>query len=322
MLRPCTKLAQGMVPESHEIVLPGTSELREFFRSLEFESEVRGKLKSQYEVDLAVADNARTLDESADITEETLQLAYTRNNAGGIKDAIEFLISCLVPHGLDAKEVKGVIPRPKSDSFEVSLPFFNSKLLHHAPSASTLATDSPTRATFVSPDDVSERSSIFDRLRKPGSISSISSFLDRRKNHSGSSSSLFKHASSNASRASLVSMESRESGYRNPWNDSGIAMPEEDATLASLNGIHLNGGTGSSHGNPSLSSGGWPARFDTSFKNSPAFMSPGETTPRHGSESRPVSSYERPLTSHSVSAFPAPIGTPQWGAPPPAPKKS
>ena len=271
---------KGMVPESHELVLPASSELREFFKSPEFQSEVGQKLKHQYEVDVVVRGDSKPA-EGAETTEERLLLAYTRNNAGGLKDAIDFLTSRLMPHGLDASTVKGAIPRPKSDSFEDSLPFFNSKLLQHAPAL--LGTDSPTRSTFG--DDASDRGSLFDKLRKPGSISSISSFLDRRKNQSSSPGSFFKQASSNASRASLASMESRDSGYRNPWNDSGVNLPEEETH----NGWHH-----------------CPPRFENKF---PFGVVPGDTTPKHD----PRASFDsgRPSTSHSVTGYPAPIGSPR-----------
>ncbi|GMF72180.1 unnamed protein product [Aspergillus oryzae] len=286
----------GMVPESHELLFQSSHELREYFKSVEFRSDVCAKLKEQYEVDT-------TVDLSADFPSETsstgsvsptlppedrVVLGYTRNNAGGLKDAIDFLISRLVAHGLDANTVKGAIPRPKSDSFEESLPFFDSKLLQHAPVP--LVTDSPTRPNFS--DETSERGSIFERLRKPGSISSFSSFIGR-KNHSASPGSFFKHASSNASKASLVSMESRDSGYRNPWNDSGVNLPEDDLPVL-----------GSSHSHSS--SNGWPARFDTKF---PFGTAPGDMTPKHD----PRASFDsgRPSTSNSTSGYPAPIGPPR-----------
>jgi hypothetical protein len=284
---------QGMVPESHELSFQSSSELREFFKSPDFLTDVRAKLKEQYEVDATVdtgADLPKTEEDAASPPspppEDRLVLGYTRNNAGGLKDAIDFLISRLVVHGLDATTVKGAIPRPKSDSFEESLPFFDSKLLQHAPAP--IVTDSPTRPNFS--DDVSERGSIFGRLRKPGSISSFSSFIGR-KNQSASPGSFFRHASSNASKTSLVSMESRDSGYRNPWNDSGVNLPEED--------IHV---VGSSH---SHGSNGWPARFDTKFP----FVTAGDMTPKHD----PRASFDsgRPSTSNSTSGYPAPIGPPR-----------
>ncbi|KAL8966541.1 MAG: hypothetical protein Q9183_003329 [Haloplaca sp. 2 TL-2023] len=269
---------QGMVPESHEIVVPANSELKAFFTTNDFETDCRQKLKSQYEVDLHVRNDVKPVEDEPE-SEERLVLAYTRNNAGGLKDAIDFLVSRLMSHGLDATTVKGAIPRPKSDSFEDSLPFFDSKLLQHAPAP--LGTDSPTRSTFG--DDASERSSLFDKIRKPGSISSISSFLDRRKNQSSSPGSFFKHASANASRASLISMESRESGYRNPWNDSGVNLPEEE---------------GHTHN-------GWPVRFESKF---PFGVVPGDITPKHD----PRASFDsRPGTSHSLSGYPVPIGPPR-----------
>ena len=318
---------QGMVPESHEIVLPATVELRDFLKTTEFEQEVRQTLKSSYEVDLEVRRDSSKMekldlndddDDAATATtappppapptiptEERLLLQYTRNNAGGLKDAIDFLVSRLMPHGLDANTVKGAIPRPKSDSFEDSLPFFDSKLLHNAPTplngngSGNGGTDSPTRSTFggVTGDDASDRGSLFGKIRKPGSISSISSFLDRRKNQSNTSISFFKQASSNASRASLVSMESRDSGYRNhnhnPWNDSGVNLPEGDEPpLPSSGGFfsHINGSVGSvgsfgmgGNANANINTNGtgnvngsgqpaWPPRFENkSERNLPLF---------------------------------------------------
>ncbi|EEH43095.1 uncharacterized protein PADG_07915 [Paracoccidioides brasiliensis Pb18] len=270
-----------MVPESHELSFQSSADLRDFFKSPEFCNDLRAKLKEQYEVD-AVADmSAETpvSSENEPPPEDRIILGYTRNNAGGLKDAIDFLISRLVSHGLDATTVKGAIPRPKSDSFEESLPFFDSKLLQHAPAP--IVTDSPTRHNFS--DDTSDRGSIFERLRKPGSISSFSSFIGR-KNQSGSPGSFFKHASSNASKASLVSMESRDSGYRNPWNDSGVNLPEEDV----------------------LNTNGWASRFDNKF---PFGSTPRDMTPKH--DLRASFDSGRPSTSNSTSGYPAPIGPPR-----------
>lgn len=290
-----------MVPENHELSFQSSAELREFFKSAEFADEVHGKLKDQYEVDAKIdttADLPKSGEEPVSPTspppEDRVMLGYTRNNAGGLKDAIDFLISRLVAHGLDATTVKGAIPRPKSDSFEESLPFFDSKLLQHAPAP--IVTDSPTRPNFS--DDSSERGSIFERLRKPGSISSFSSFIGR-KNHSASPASFFKHASSNASKASLVSMESRDSGYRNPWNDSGVNLPEED--ILAVGSSHSHNSSGSGHTN-----GGWPTRFDTKFPFGPGT---GDMTPKHD----PRASFDsgRPSTSNSTSGYPAPIGPPR-----------
>ena len=315
-----------MVPEEHEIVVPSHPQLTAFFTTSEFQREVFSKLQTQYEVDLII--RGKDPSEPSD-DEEHLVLAYTRNNAGGLKDAIEFLVNRLVPHGLDATTVKGAIARPKSDTFEETLPFFESKLLQRT-QPSNSSTDSPTRSTFG--DDVSERGSLFDKIRKPGSISSLSSFLERRKNQSSSSTSLFKHASSNASKASLVSMESRDSGYRNPWNDSGINLATDDTETFGANGWpirfsgsghHLNG-TSSAHDlkKPTSSSS---ASSPFGFGNSSSSLStgmPGDSTPRHGELPQPSFDSGRPATSHSYTATassgtladrypPGPIGPPR-----------
>jgi hypothetical protein len=282
----------GMVPESHEISFQKSDDLETFFSSENFYTDLRQKLQSQYEVDVHLNPTLNSLPKSATASVERivaasegrLVLTYTRNNAGGLKDAIDFLISQLVPHGLDATTIKGAIPRPVSDSFEDSLPFFESKLLQNAPSH--LATDSPTRSLFGGDGDstpISERASLFDRLRKPGSIGSFSSFMSR-KNQNNSPGTFFKHASSNASKASLISMESRESGYRNIWNDSGVNLPEEEIP-----------------GN-----GTWPRYSEAKFSYGINGTNLGDRTPKH----EPRASFDsgRPPTSHSLSGYPGIIG--------------
>jgi len=276
-----------MVPESHEIAFPTSDKLGEYIRSAEFHQDVLVKLKDQYVVDFLLKQSQKETVDGSDQQFESLVMAYTRNNAGGLKDAIDFLVNQLVMHGLDANTIRGAIPRPKSDSFEESLPFFESKLLQRAePPVDT--TDSPTRSHFG--DDATERSGFLDRLRKPGSMSSFTSILERRKNGSNSPGSLFKHASSNASKASLASIESQGSGYRNPWNDSGINLPDEE---------HHNNG--------------WPVpapRFENKFPfGSSSSTLPGDVTPRY--DPRGSVDSGRPGTSHSASGYPAPIGPPR-----------
>lgn len=278
-----------MVPDDHELVLPSTPELTQFLASQEFRADVVDKLKSQYEVDVQINKNApSSTDEDGPI--ETLQLTYTRNNAGGIKDAVDFLIDCFVAQGIDATTIKGAIPRPKSDSFEDSLQFFDSKLLQSAPAP--IATDSPTKSSFG--DDVTrERSTIFDKLRKPGSMSSISSFLDRRKNSNHSpAGSFFKNGSNNVSKTSLISIESTRSfnADRNPWNDSGVNLPDDDSAPWPTRQF----GGGSDH---KLSLAGHP-------------HTNGDLTPKHSMRGSTDSG--RPSTSHSTnSGFPGPIGPPR-----------
>ncbi|KAI4689681.1 uncharacterized protein J4E88_003036 [Alternaria novae-zelandiae] len=272
----------GMVPESHDLAFPSTTELSEHIRSAEFKAEILDKLKTQHEVD-AQLQQAQT--ETVDGKEETIEafhIVFTRNNAGGLKDAIDFLLNHLVMHGLDTNTVRGALPRPKSDSFEDSLPFFESKLLQRAEPAVD-STDSPTRSHFG--DD--EPRGMLDRLRKPGSMSSFTSIFNGRKN-TNSPGSLFKHASSNASKASLASLESTGS-YRNPWNDSGINLADDE---------HHNNG--------------WPMpapRFESKFPFGSSSAAPGDVTPRY--DPRGSVDSGRPSTSHSASGYPAPIGPPR-----------
>ena len=287
-----------MVPERHEISFEKSDDLESFFTSPEFYTDLHEKLRSQYEVEVLHNPPVNSLPKSATASVERivtasegrLVLTYTRNSAGGLKDAIDFLIAQLIPHGLDATTIKGAIPRPISDSFEDSLPFFESKLLQHAPS---IHSDSPTRSQFDGDSTpISERASLFDRLRKPGSIGSFSSFMSR-KNQNNSPGTFFKHASSNASKASLISMESRESGYRNFWNDSGVNLPEEEPMGSAVNG-------------------GWPARFsETKFPYGTNNTIAGDRTPKH----EPRASFDsgRPATSHSLSGYPGTIGQPSNG---------
>lgn len=95
-------------------------------------------------------------------------------------------------------------------------------------------------------------------------------------------------------------MESRESGYRNIWNDSGVNLPEEDAS-----------------GHTTPANGGWPTRYDNNkfpfpANGNPSVVTPGDKTPKE----HPRASFDsgRPTTSHSFSGYPAPIGPPQTKA--------
>ena len=285
----CVDEFLGMVPDNHEVVLASTPELMKFLQSKEFQTELIPKLNSQYVVEVHVTEdpNERTENDGATVT---LLWTFTRNNAGGVRDALDFMNAALAEAGIEVTTVKGAIPRPKSDSFEESLPFFNSKLLQHAPPVST---DSPTKTSFGE-EVARDRSTIFDKLRKPGSMSSISSFLDRRKNSSQSPSSFFKNGSSNVSKTSLVSIESTRSfnADRNPWNDSGVNLADDDTTP-------------------------WPTRhFGTNGSGSNSdhklaqVQHPGDATPRY--TMRASTDSGRPSTSNSTnSGYPGPIGPPR-----------
>ncbi|KAF2245547.1 hypothetical protein BU26DRAFT_521973 [Trematosphaeria pertusa] len=274
----------GMVPEAHDLAFPVSAELGEHMRSPEFKTDILDKLRDQYVVEAHLKEPQTETVDGKETQIETIHLSFTRNNAGGLKDALDFLINHLVMHGLDTSTIRGALPRPKSDSFEDSLPFFESKLLQRA-EPPVDSTDSPTRSHFG--DD--ERPGMLDRLRKPGSMSSFTSLFNGRRNGTNSPGSLFKHASSNASKASLASLESQGSGYRNPWNDSGINLADDE---------HHNNG--------------WPMptpRFESKFPFGSTSAAPGDVTPRY--DPRASVDSGRPSTSHSASGYPAPIGPPR-----------
>jgi hypothetical protein len=287
----CVDEFLGMVPDTHELVLAATEPLTAFLAAPPFRQDLVAKLKSQYVVEVHVSADANERTEAGGPT-VTLIWGFTRNNAGGVRDAIDFLHANLAAAGIEAVTVKGAIPRPKSDSFEESLQYFDSKLLQHAPAP--VATDSPTKTSFD--ETTRERSTIFDKLRKPGSMSSISSFLDRRKNSSQSpaGASFFKNGSNNVSKTSLISIESTRSfnADRNPWNDSGVNLPDDETTPWPTR--HFGTGSGSSN----------------EYKPSQLQQHPGDVTPRH--TMRASTDSGRPSTSHSTnSGYPGPIGPPR-----------
>lgn len=273
---------KGMVPETHELVLSRTPSLVKFLESTEFVNGLVGKLKTQHEVTVEVHENTEDKTEDGSRT-TTLLWKLTQNNKGGLRDAIDYLMQQFTAADVEVKVVKGALPRPKSDSFEDTLQYFDSKLLQHAPA--TVGTDSPTKPVFG--DDMTQQrpTTLFDKLRKP---SQLLSSLDRRKNSSHSMNMFFK-GSSNVSKSSLISIESTRSfnADRNPWNDSGVNLPDEDNSP-------------------------WPTRqfgnhgFD--HKLSPNNIPHGgDVTPRHNTRASGDSG--RPSTSHSTnSGYPGPIG--------------
>lgn len=295
----CVDAFLGMVPDTHELVLASSDELVEFLTSPDFRNDIVPKLKSQYVVDVMVKvdENEKTEDGKPTVT---LMWSFTRNNAGGIRDAIDFLNAKLIAKGIEVMIVKGAIPRPKSDSFEESLQFFDSKLLQHSVPVST---ESPTKTSFGDDVPPRERSTIFDKLRKPGSMSSISSFLDRRKNSSHSpAGSFFKNGSNNVSKSSLISIESTRSfnANNNPWNDSGVNLNDEDNTQPWPTRQF---GTNGEHNKTIPGSGAANGAFNNT-------MHPGDATPKHGMRASTDSG--RPSTSNSTnSGYPGPIGPPR-----------
>lgn len=63
------------------------------------------------------------------LEEQTITFSYTRNDAGGLQDAIELLMNHLALRGVKAEVVQGRLSRPKSDSFEDFAPYFSSAVL-------------------------------------------------------------------------------------------------------------------------------------------------------------------------------------------------
>jgi hypothetical protein len=275
----CVDEFLGMVPDKHELVLARNDELTQFLESPAFATELIEKLKTQYEVEVTVREDPDELTEEGNPT-VSLSWGFTRNNAGGLRDAMDLLLGQFTNSGLEVTVVKGSLPRPKSDSFEDTLQYFDSKLLQHAPS---VANDSPVKVAFG--DEIArERSSILDRLRKPGSMTSISSFLDRRKNSSRSPNGNFFKGSSNVSKSSLISIESARSfnADRNPWNDSGVNLTDDDNPWA-------------------------PRPIGTNVDNKLNLPLPGDVTPRH--HTRISGDSGRPSTSNSMnSGYPGPVG--------------
>lgn len=290
----CVDAFLGLVPDSHELVLASSPELKKFLESAEFKNEIVPTLKNQYVVEL------QTKEDPAELTEDgkptvTLQWSFTRNNAGGVRDAMDYLVQKLLPAGVELNIVKGAIPRPKSDSFEENLGFFNAKLLQHAPATAPPPTESPTKKSFEGePPAVRERSTLFDKLRKPGGMASISSFLDRRKNSSQSpAASIWMNGSSNVSKSSLISIESARSfnASRDPWNDSGVNVDDDNSAA-------------------------WPRPYSNGNGGmhlaQPGTGHPGDKTPTHNM--RVSTDSGRPSTSHSTNSGypgPGPIGTPR-----------
>lgn len=268
------------MPDRYEMVLERAPSLIKFLESTEFVHNIKPKLKSQYEVELTVRENTEDMTEDGSPT-VTLLWEFTQNNAGGLRDAMDFLQTHFATAQLEPVVIKGAIPRPKSDTFETSLQFFDSKLLQHAPVQ--VAVDSPTKPNFG--DEVArERVTLFERLRKPGSMSSILSSLDRRKNSSHSTTSFFK-GSSNVSKSSLISIESTRSfnADRSPWHDSGVNLPEDE--------------------NP------WAPQRPYSGSEKLAVPHAGDITPRHAA--RQSADSGRPSTSHSTnSGYPGPLSGP------------
>ena len=102
------------MPETHELVLVRTPSLVKYLESPEFVNDFVSKLKAQHEITLEVHENP---EEKTNDGERTVTLLWklTRNNAGGLRDAIEFLLEQFTAASVETNIVKGYTNRPKSD---------------------------------------------------------------------------------------------------------------------------------------------------------------------------------------------------------------
>lgn len=216
-----------MVLERHEVSFKLNHRLNSFLASAMFKDEVVHRLRSRFLVAVSPESFVPYSEKdfiAQDEIRQSIYLSYTRNNAGGLRDAIDYLISQLCLHGLDILSVKGVIPRPMSDSFKDSLPFFASKLFPPSSAASSTRSSNPPASS----------SRFFAMFRRPGAITSFSSLIGRKPAAAMSHSSLF-HPMNNMSRNSIASFDSVATNFRNPWNDSGVNLPDDASWMSSRN---------------------------------------------------------------------------------------
>lgn len=64
--------------------------------------------------------------------EQRVTFSYTRNDAGGLQDAIDLLMNHLALQGVKVEVIQGRLCRPKSDSFEEFAPYFDRALLQRS----------------------------------------------------------------------------------------------------------------------------------------------------------------------------------------------
>lgn len=111
------------VPESHKIQLSRSKQLEDLIHGEAINHQVTEPMRRQFGIEM----NFERKENYA--KNQTVSFTYTRNNAGGVRDAIDMLTTFLVANGVDAEPVNGALPRPKSDSFEDYAPFFEQRIL-------------------------------------------------------------------------------------------------------------------------------------------------------------------------------------------------
>jgi hypothetical protein len=127
-----TWFTQALVPESHSIRLLWSPELAEVVKEERFNQEVVEVMKERMCITMKVEE--AWLDSPA--KEQKITFSYTRNDAGGLQDAIDLLMNNLTKRGVHAEVLQGRLSRPKSDSFEDFAPFFSSAVLQSSNSGS------------------------------------------------------------------------------------------------------------------------------------------------------------------------------------------
>ncbi|KAI5785037.1 hypothetical protein DFH27DRAFT_268154 [Peziza echinospora] len=171
----------SLVPEQHKMRMAWTPSLEELVNQESFKDEIANTVREKFNIDVVFCqENQRDT--------QAVSLTYTRNNTGNLQDAIDFITTFLAKHGVNSEPIRGGIGRPKSDTFEESFPYFNSKVLQSAPLP--MGTDEAKRlsgeVTASMQADLarlianSNSEQAFNSVKPPGSAGSNGSSSSRR----------------------------------------------------------------------------------------------------------------------------------------------
>jgi len=204
----------ALVPESHQIRLRWSTELEAAIHDDRFANEVIDPIKSRICIDMEVEEQG-IMDSSP--KEKTFTFSYTRNDAGGLQDAIDLLMHHLLSRGVKAEVVQGRLSRPKSDSFEDFAPFFDSAVLQKASSQDSL--NRPGSRLSLSGDSVStvlgDKASVESgRVMSDAEVAFYNG--DRRRN-SGQDIVMVAPPGSSGSASSRGSFHSRAGSLDSDW---------------------------------------------------------------------------------------------------------
>ncbi|KAF3937343.1 hypothetical protein ABW19_dt0203640 [Dactylella cylindrospora] len=120
------------VPETHTVDITISEKLQELLSSTDFKHNIVDRFRIQFGVMVETVLRPKRLSQNAGKGICQIQLTYTRDNRASRDVAIDAFKEYLVAHGI-MPDFQGLPVRPQSDSFEDSLPYFNSKLLQTAP---------------------------------------------------------------------------------------------------------------------------------------------------------------------------------------------